>query len=136
MIKQLAHICLLTDDLTVTEDFYCRILGMRKQFEFEKEGHRFGLYLHAGGNTFIEVFEAGVEENNDHPPMKHLCLEVDDIDATIRQLEDEDIEVTPKKMGADNSWQAWCRDPSGVDIEFHQYTPDSFQFNGGTCIMD
>lgn len=44
--------------------------------------------------------------------------------------------VTEKKLGADQSWQAWTTDPSGVRIEFHQYTAHSSQVTGKDCVLD
>ena len=34
------------------------------------------------------------------------------------------------KMGADQSLQFWIKDPSGVDVEFHQYSEQSAQLTG------
>jgi hypothetical protein len=41
-----------------------------------------------------------------------------------------------KKIGADNSWQLWCKDPTGIDMEFHQYTETSAQLTGADCIVN
>ena len=37
------------------------------------------------------------------------------------------VTVTDKKLGSDNSWQAWLSDPDGNRIELHQYTAQSLQ---------
>lgn len=135
MIKQLAHLCIHTDNLDKTSHFYSDVLGMPRGFDFERNGERFGYYLKLGANTFIEVFHnanpcAGVGNIN------HLAIEVDDIDAIIKALRDNGYEATDKKLGADNSWQSWTTDPNGVRIEFHQYTDQSMQLNGGTCVVN
>ena len=133
MIKQLAHICLHATDLEKTAAFYCDGLGMERFFDFEKDGEPFGYYLKAGANTFIEVFKG-------EPPavgnINHVALEVDDMDALHERLRSNGIAVTEKKLGADQSWQSWLEDPSGVRIELHQYTPESSQFTGRTCIVN
>ncbi len=65
----------------------------------------------------------------------HFCLETDDIDEVARRLADNGYPVTEKKLGADQSWQVWTKDPSGVRIEFHQYTPKSSQRTHQDCIL-
>jgi predicted enzyme related to lactoylglutathione lyase len=66
----------------------------------------------------------------------HFCLETDDIDAVVARLTELGVPVTPKKLGVDNSWQAWLEDPDGNKIEIHQYTPTSTQLTGGTVEAD
>jgi hypothetical protein len=46
------------------------------------------------------------------------------------------VAVKPKKMGCDQTWQFWCQDPDGTDVEFHQYTAQSSQFTRQPCIVD
>lgn len=43
--------------------------------------------------------------------------------------------ITDKKMGWDNSWQAWITDPNGIKIELHQYTDKSSQIVGSDCVI-
>ncbi len=136
MIKQLAHISISSYDLSVSEHFYCDILEMEKTFEFVKDGELYGFYAGAGQTTFVEVF---IKENKlDRTPsiMRHMCLEVDDLDETITQIREKGWEVTEKTFGCDNSWQAWITDPSGVQIELMQYTNESSQFTGKPCDVD
>ena len=129
MINRLAHACIHSTDLAETEAFYCQALGMERHFDFEKDGQLFGFYLSAGDQTYIEVFKGQPGETGN---INHLALEVEDMDAAVERLRTHGVEVTDKKLGADNSWQAWLRDPSGVRIELHQYTPESSQYNRRT----
>ena len=131
MIKQLAHVCIVTLDLAATERFYCDVLGLSKGFDFERAGRIFGFYLKAGENTFIEVFEgdpAGAATG-----IRHLCLETDDLDDVTQRLTSAGVSSTNKVCAGDHSWQIWCKDPNGIDIEFHQYTDKSMQLVGGVC---
>lgn len=137
MIKCLAHLCLGADDLKRSEWFYCDVLGFKKKFDFIKEGAQFGFYLQICDANFIEVFKSGgVQEGEHSPRIKHFCLEVEDIDAIEKRLVENGVATRGKKLGADNSWQIWCKDPSGIDIEFHQYTEKSSQVTGEDCIVD
>lgn len=129
MITGIAHLCLVVSDLAKMEDFYVGKLGLAKAFDFvDDKGRRFGLYLKVGRRTFIELFEgrnsaAGAQ----HAAYRHVCLEVDDIVATVEALRARGVEVTDPKLGSDNAWQAWIKDPEGNAIELHAYTPRSWQ---------
>jgi catechol 2,3-dioxygenase-like lactoylglutathione lyase family enzyme len=81
MIKQIAHVCINSRELQETERYYCQALGLRKRFEFQKQGKTVGFYLEVGVGTFIEVFEA--EPPTTAGALKHVCMEVRDID-TVR----------------------------------------------------
>ena len=133
MIKQLAHVCIHSPDLAATEKFYVETLGLGKGFAFMKDGSVFGFYVNLGASTFLEVFEG---EKAQEGSIKHMALEVDDIDQVIAALRENGFAATDKKLGADNSWQCWTEDPSGVQIEFHQYTGTSLQLTGGVCEVD
>lgn len=133
MIRQLAHLCIHTDDLDATERFYTEGLGLEVHFTFFRNGERFGYYLACGGRTFVEVFagKRAVPGNIDH-----LALEVEDMDGLLARVKAAGYGTGEKKMGADHSWQAWLEDPNGVRIELHEYTEESLQLRGGTCEVD
>jgi catechol 2,3-dioxygenase-like lactoylglutathione lyase family enzyme len=133
MIRQLAHICIHTPDLESTSRFYQEGLGLECGIDFIRDDEPFGFYLKLGNETFIEVFKGEAS----HPGnINHLAIQVDDMDAVINRLRQKGYEVTDKSMGADHAWQAWTADPNGVRIEFHEYTPESLQLTGGTCMVD
>ncbi len=136
MIKTLAHVCLFSKDLNRSLDFYCGALGLRRHFDFMKNGELFGFYLQINENHFIEIFKTGTEEKGGHQRIHHLCLEVDDLDAMRGKLIQHGVKVTAKKLGCDETWQFWCQDPDGTDVEFQQYTPQSSQFTRKQCIAD
>jgi len=136
MIKQLAHVNIGAFDLTAAENFYCKILGMDKTFEFYKDGELYGFYAGCGNTTYVEIFIEDRKIEDVPTIMRHLCLEVEDLDSTIADIRAKGWPVTEKKFGADNSWQCWVTDPSGVRIEIMQYTKESSQFTGAPCKVD
>ncbi len=136
MIKQMAHVCIGAKNLAETERFYCDVLGLTKKFDFDKGGEEIGFYIDLGGNTFVEVFADSEMNEGQRPPIKHFCLEVEDIDAVIAAVREKGWTISDKKFGADNAWQAWINDPSGVAIELHQYTAESSQYTGQACLVD
>lgn len=135
MIKAIAHICIFAKDLDRTRTFYCTHLGLKKKFDFLRDGRVVGYYFQINEHNFIEVFQS----DDAFPPesqIKHLCLQIDDIDKTIQALRQCGIDITDKKMGCDNSWQAWLTDPNGIKIELHEYTEKSGQITGTDCVVD
>ena len=135
-VRQLAHVCILTHDVGAALAFYTGPMGLKKSFEFTRNGKFYGFYLDAGARTFIEVF------HNDEAPfsktgqVNHLCLEVADLKIAVSRLRAAGIEVTEPKFGVDDTWQAWLKDPSGTPIELSEYTHKSAQFVGGDRAAD
>jgi len=130
-IKSVAHVCIKTSDLDATTRFYCGALGLKKTFDFMRNGKVIGFYMKAANETFIEVFLADELEKIGKQPLNHFCLEVDSIQAVRQSLVDQGFIAGEVKMGADNSYQFWMKDPNGMDIEFHEYTAQSAQRTGG-----
>lgn len=135
LIKRIAHVCIGSTDLAATEKFYTKGLGFTKHFDFIRNGKVIGFYLLVGDNTYVEVFTNDAMADEPKAPIKHFCLEVDDIEAVRKQLIGAGYEVTEKKLGADQSWQAWTSDPCGVRMEFHQYTEQSSQKLRTPCVL-
>ena len=128
MVKNLAHICFTVRDLETSLSFYRDILGLRQAFDFVNEkGERFGVYLHAGGRSFIELFQDGTNSQAAKQSFRHFCLEVEDLRSMVSRFKIQNIEVSEPVMGSDNSLQAWLSDSDGNKIELHEYTPSSKQ---------
>jgi glyoxylase I family protein len=136
MIKALAHICIFSKDLERSRDFYCGALGLKKHFDFYKDGKLFGFYLQVGPGQFIEIFRTDHAAEIRHQRIHHFCLEVENLDALREKLLAHGIAVTPKKLGCDQTWQCWCQDPDGTEVEFQQYTRQSSQFTQTDCSVD
>jgi len=136
MIKNVAHICILSGDLNRSLDFYCGTLGLKKHFDFFKDGSLFGFYLQVDPGHFIEIFKTEPQTEVRHQRIHHFCLEVEDMDTLRDALIRRGVEVTPKRLGCDQTWQCWCKDPDGTELEFQQYTEQSTQSTRKNCIVD
>ena len=136
MIKALAHLRIFSRDLERSHDFYCGALGLKRHFDFHKDGKLFGFYLQVAPGQFIEIFRTDAAAEIKHQRIHHFFLEVADMDALREKLLARDIAVTPKKFGCDQTWQCWCKDPDGTEVEFQQYTPQSSQFTNKDCVVD
>ncbi len=135
MIKGIAHICLIANDMAAAERFYCNGLGFKKAFDFIRAGKPAGFYLEVTPGAYIEIFPRDDIDPKAKSPIQHFCLEVDALEPLRKRLMDLGYEVTEKKLGADHSWQMWTSDPSGTRIEFHHYTPDSCQLTRQNCVL-
>ena len=134
MVVRLAHVCIETDNLPATEEFYA-YLGINRQFEFRnKQDELVGVYLSFGNDTFIEIIK--VKQPRKEGNIRHFAIEVENVDNTRARLLSKGVEVTGKVMGVDNTLMITCRDPNGNFIEFHQYTDNSMQQHGGVCEVD
>lgn len=136
MITTLAHICLNVHDLASTRAFYGELLGLPVAFEFERKGKPFGFYLKVDERHFIEVFLSDKTPVEGPTRIAHFCLETSDLQGLRARLTAAGHSCTDPKLGADNSWQFWCKDPDDNNIEFHHYTEDSRQFKGGVAHVD
>lgn len=136
MIKGIAHVCISSTDLEASERFYLNGLGLTKCFDFIRNDEIVGYYLKVSDRMFIEAFHRDEVEGGEKAPVRHFCLETDSIDTIRDHLISRGYEVGEKKLGADHAYQAWVTDPSGVRIEFHEYTEKSTQLTGENCILN
>ena len=140
MIRQLAHLNFITNDLEKIIDFYVNKLGLKVKFTLNnKEGQSFGYYFECGQSTFLEFFDQALaikEWGGDESALKsgtrykHFCLEVTGLDEYCQKLRGLGVAVTEITMGMDNSRQAWIADPDGNAIELMEYGPHSLQLTG------
>lgn len=135
MIRRIAHLCITSYDLDATVEFYRDALGFPIAFRFIRKDEIIGYYFKIGDNNFIECFH-GKDASRDHMAIKHFCLETDDLDALETKLRERGVETRGRRMGADGSYQMWCTDPNGIDIEFQQYSDKSSQLTGEDCYVD
>jgi len=140
MIRKLAHLNFLTNDLERIIDFYVNKLGMKVKFTLKnQEGKPFGYYFECGDTTFLEFFDQAmavevwggkIEELNIGTRYKHFCLEVTGLDEFCETLKNRGVAVSEIKLERDNSRQAWITDPDGNLIELMEYGPSSLQLTG------
>ncbi|MEP7133982.1 MAG: VOC family protein [Chloroflexota bacterium] len=140
MIRQLAHLNFVTNDLSKIIDFYVNKLGMQIKFTLDnKQGQPFGYYFECGNSTFLEFFDqtmaaevwgGQVAELTSGTRYKHFCLEVTGLDEFCKELKNKGVAVSDISTGMDNSRQAWIADPDGNQIELMEYGHSSLQLTG------
>jgi len=140
MIRKLAHLNFVTNDLSRIIDFYVNKLGLKVKFTLDNgKGEPFGYYFECGDSTFLEFFDqkmasevwgGTMEELVIGTRYRHFCLEVTGLDEYCRTLKNQGVEVTNISIGMDNSRQAWIEDPDGNRIELMEYGASSLQLTG------
>jgi lactoylglutathione lyase/glyoxylase I family protein len=147
MLKRLAHLCLKTSRLEEMARFYRDGLGAAVKFRYLRtDGTPIGYYMALGEMTFIEIFDHADAHRRSNSPkplepledprdpwlarFNHFCLQVEDMDAYVAEIEARGGGVTGRKTGNDRSRQAWVKDPDGNLIELQEYTPESRQLTG------
>lgn len=124
MITGIGHIAFVISDLERSLDFYCTKLGFRKAFTLDREGtpSPWIVYIQIAPGHFIELFPGGHGENPSRPVgYNHFCLLVDDLTATLKDLEARGLPISGTPLqGQDHNWQYWITDPDGNRIELMQ----------------
>ncbi|PZA08707.1 MULTISPECIES: VOC family protein [unclassified Meiothermus] len=129
MITDIGHIAFAAHDLDRTLDFYA-LLGIRESFRlYREDGSLMLVYLHVGGDRFLEVFPGGpAPDPSRNSSFMHLCLVTDDLHRTVEELKAKGISIERgPSLGLDHNWQAWIKDPDGNDIELMQLAEHSPQ---------
>jgi lactoylglutathione lyase len=128
MLKRLSHACLGSTDLERTIAFYRELVGCAVAHEFRNDqGELYGVFLSCRNGTFLEFFN----ERTPKPPgglFRHLCFEVDDIEAMAATARRLGHETQVKRGRTDRILQFFIQDPDGTVIEFQQHDRQSVLF--------
>jgi lactoylglutathione lyase len=132
VITGIGHTAYRIKDLDASLRFYCGLLGFKEMFRLKRDtGEDWLVYLRVNDTTYVELFPGGEEQVTVTPKSiayTHLCLTVDDLRATLKELASHGLEITGEpKQGRDGNWQYWVTDPDGNRIELMQMMPDSLQ---------
>lgn len=130
MITDLGHTAFRCHDLEKSLEFYA-LLDIREAFRLHRDdGSLMLVYLHIGGDRFLELFPNGPEPTGEETgSFFHLCLVSDDIHADVEMLRDAGVPIRVEiKQGLDTNQQAWVQDPDGNHIELMQLAPTSPQY--------
>ena len=136
MITGIGHVAFRVTSLQRALDFYCNKLGFSEAFRLEREGQPspWIVYIQIAPGCFIELFPdpqdapGTIPAQNPDASYKHVCLLVDDLPATLRELAVRGLETSGSPIqGVDHNLQYWINDPDGNPIELMQIMPDSPQ---------
>ena len=129
MITDLGHAAFAVHDLEASLAFY-RQLGLEEAFRLHRpDGSLMLVYLHVGGDRFLELFPHGPEPDPDRvQSFRHVCLLTDDLRGAVEELRGRGVAIEREpKEGLDTNLQAWIRDPDGNSVELMQLSEASPQ---------
>ncbi|MBN1617523.1 MAG: VOC family protein [Spirochaetales bacterium] len=132
-VTRIAHVCLNVQDLDRSIQWYKK-LGFKEVFHFTRKGQPFGVYLQIASDSYIELFENPDMGQPINTGIVHFCLETESLETLMAEYDEAGIAYTPKKLGCDQTWQIWLKDPDGNAFEIHQYTLNSAQKKGGMTV--
>ncbi len=130
-ISSITHVAIRVKDIDQSLAFYIGKLGFKEMLRVDRDGRLWLMYLRITDNQYLEVFPDGQGDRAGEREVvgyNHLCLEVPDIEKTVKELASLGVEmIRPKVLGVDGNWQTWIEDPDGHRIELMQMMPDSLQ---------
>ena len=129
MIADLGHAAFAVHDLEASLAFY-RQLGIEEAFRLHRpDGSLMLVYLHVGGDRFIELFPGGPAPDPDRvQSFRHVCLLTDDLRGAVERLRRQGVAIEREPVtGLDGNLQAWIRDPDGNAVELMELAEGSPQ---------
>ncbi|HVO32300.1 MAG TPA: VOC family protein, partial [Elusimicrobiota bacterium] len=125
MLKRLSHASFGTTDLTRTIAFYQSMLDCSVAHEFRNaSGELYGVFMNCRDGTFLEFFN---EQSPKPPggPFRHICFEVDDIEAAAARFRAAGYAPEVRRGRTDRILQFFVHDPDGTMLEFQQHDEQS-----------
>jgi catechol 2,3-dioxygenase-like lactoylglutathione lyase family enzyme len=129
----LGHVALKVQNLEASLAFYEK-LGFEEFLRLlEDDGSPWIAYIRFEDNLYLELFPGGKGRVDQQATgTNHLCLTVEDIEATARHLESVGIPLAspldPNRRGVDRNRGMWIEDPDGNRIEIMEMAPDCIQW--------
>lgn len=125
------HIAIIVSDYNISKDFYVNKLGfsiIRENYRAERNDWKLDLRLgEEGDSNPIELEIFGVSNpparvsNLEACGLRHLAFRVDDVEATVKELEKLDIACEPIRVDAfTGKKMTFFKDPDGLPLELHE----------------
>ena len=126
MLNKIHHIAIICSDYEVSKKFYTEVLGLtviKETYRAERLSYKLDLALN--GQYTIELFSfPNPPERPSRPEstgLRHLAFEVDDLDAIVATLEQQNIDVEPIRVDEITDKRfTFIADPDRLPIEFYE----------------
>ena len=125
-LKHVHHIAVICKNYEVSKNFYTKILGFTiKQEVYRKERDSYKLDLFLNEKYVIELFSFPNTPARPSRPeaagLRHIAFEVDDIDATVTELQKNNVAVEPIRIDEfTNKKFTFIADPDDLPVEFYE----------------
>lgn len=128
-IKQLGHVNIQTTELTMMEDWYCRILGLEKGYRppFTVSG----AWLYAAGHAMVHLVEVSrPPDRSDNPELEHFSMTATGLSSLLERLVKDNISYYPERTPETRILQVNFNDPEGnhMHIDFPPEEADASGF--------
>lgn len=123
--QHIHHVAILASDYKKTKEFYVEKLGfevIRENYREDREDYKIDLRL---GDSELEVFVVKNAPARPNYPealgLRHLAFTVEDIEDTVRRLNEKGIETEPIRWDTyTNKRMTFFKDPDGLPLEIHE----------------
>ncbi|MCP3761388.1 VOC family protein [Domibacillus sp. A3M-37] len=125
-IVKIHHTAIICSDYERSKRFYTDILGFEILAEtYRAERASYKLDLRVGASDQIELFSfpdaPGRLSYPEAQGLRHLAFEVEDIEASVRELEEHSVEVEPIRIDEGTGRRfAFFSDPDGLPLELYE----------------
>lgn len=125
-INKVHHVAIICSDYERSLNFYTDILGLRVLAEhYREERKSYKTDLGIGDNYVVELFSFPSPPPRPSRPeaagLRHLAFEVDDIEASVAELEAKNIPHEEIRIDGYTSKRfVFFQDPDGLPIEFYE----------------
>ena len=118
-VQGMNHFTVLSDDLDVTKNFYCDLLGLevgpRPNFQFP------GWWLYAGDTPVLHVIHRKQLNEVRAGVIDHMAFTATDLPGTAEKLKKANITYELRRLPPGvrgGLWQLFFDDPHGAKVEF------------------
>ena len=123
--NKIHHVAVICSNYQVSKKFYTEILGLkiiREVYREERESYKLDLEI---GDSQIELFSfKNAPERVSYPEargLRHLALEVDDIEETVRYLEGKGVKCEPIRIDEFTLRKfTFFEDPDKLPLELYE----------------
>jgi glyoxylase I family protein len=126
MLNRIHHTAILCSDYEKSKAFYTNILGLKISKEtYREERQSYKLDLSLNGEYVIELFSFPDPPKRISRPeatgLRHIAFEVDDIDAVIESLKNNDINAEPIRVDEITGKRfTFIFDPDNLPVELYE----------------
>ena len=125
-LQRIHHVAVICSNYAVSKRFYTDILGLaviREVYRAERGSYKLDLALPDG--TQIELFSFPDPPRRPNGPeaqgLRHLAFAVDDLDATVRDLEAKGVAVEPIRIDPHTDRRyTFFKDPDDLPLELYE----------------
>lgn len=124
-INKIHHVAIICSNYDISKKFYTEVLGLkviREVYRKERDSYKLDLEI---GDSQIELFSfPNAPERLSYPEgrgLRHLAFEVDDIEKTVKELEEKGVRCEPIRVDEFTLKKfTFFEDPDNLPLELYE----------------